>query len=450
MTASRLNFLCLSADSATVERCRGVALEFQYSFSSVGDPGDVLEMESKFHQAQFAVIGAGGGLKKEEIAQMVQIVKHVYTDCFICVVTDRKIPNDAIEFLKKSGANFVMLENEFHETSRLEFVASQVIRASYVPTKISEFAKDSVLDFTLFHLMPLNQKLLPILPKGTPLDEKRLKKLEIVGEVFVRRDEVDRYQHYVETHLGNSAKGLQGRCRAQYLSLCTSHTQLIFNLLDQSEGASFKEGKWLYDRCELLARDLLSTLASVGEAWDVVNNSSLGEFGSVERSPTIAAYSGLLSLMGAMGDAVEVMVAALLADIGMLELNPRISQKIRQTHGLENLTEAELKEYHQHPKISLNRCLDRKLAIKDSVRNIILSTHERVDGKGFPEGRDASEIPLDAMLIQFCEMIDRGAMVKMGQERTSIQEVRQTLVDQEIKDAKIFSYVFLQKIKPVI
>jgi response regulator RpfG family c-di-GMP phosphodiesterase len=221
-------------------------------------------------------------------------------------------------------------------------------------------------------------------------------------------------------------------------------------LIDQSENASFKEGKWLYERCEVLARDLLTTLSAVGEAWDVVNNASLGEFGSVERSPTIAAYAGLMSLLATMGEPVDVMIAALLADVGMLELNPAIARKVRQGHGPDSLSGEEMQEYQKHPRLSLNRCAGKKLPLKENVKEMILCTHERVDGKGFPEGRESAKIPQEAMLIQFSEMIDRGAMVTMGQARTPVQEVRKNLVETEQKSAHIFSYTFLQKIKPVI
>jgi len=258
-SSSRLNFLCVGNESQVLTRCQELATEFEYSFLAVASVDEVLDLDSKYDLVQFVLINAVG-LKKEDMTGIVQTVRQVFKDSFINVIVDRKIPQDVAEFVKKSGANMVLLENEFFETSRLEFIASQIIRASYVPVKLSEFPKDSVLDFTLFHLMPLNQKLLPVLPKGVAFNEARMKKLESVGEVFVRRDEVDRYRAYVESNPDPSGQGLKSRCRAQYLSFCNSHTQLIFLLVDQSENASFKEGKWLYDRCEILARDLLTTL----------------------------------------------------------------------------------------------------------------------------------------------------------------------------------------------
>jgi hypothetical protein len=447
--SSRLHFLCIGEDSAGQARCRELATEFEYSFLAVNAADEVLDLDGKYELVQFVLVNAVH-IKKEELTGIVQTVRQIFKDSFICVIADRRIPQDVAEFIKKSGANMVLLENEFFETSRLEFIASQIIRASYVPVKLNEFPKDSVLDFTLYHLMPLNQKLLPVLPKGTPFSEGRMKKLESVGEVFVRRDEVDRYRHYVESHPDLSGQGLKSRCRAQYLSFCNSHSQLIFLLVDQSENASFKEGKWLYDRCEILARDLLTSLSSVGEAWDVVNNSSLGEFGSVERAPTVAAYAGLMSLLGSIGEPVDVMVAALLSDVGMLELSPKITKKLRQSQDLSKLSEEEQQEYRKHPVISLNRCLSRKLQLKDSIKETILCTHERTDGKGFPEARVAAKIPMEAMLIQFSEMIDREAMVKMGQARAPVQQVRHQILEAELNNAKVFSLGFLQKLKPVI
>ncbi len=449
--SARLNFLCIASAAEAVARCRDIATDFQYSFQTMNSADDLLDdTKNTFEQVQFILVHLANLQKKEEIVGVVQTIRQIHADSYICVIADKKIPPEVAEFAKKSGANMVLLENEFHETSRLEYISSQIIRASYIPVKLSEFKKDTVLDFTLFYLMPLNQKLLPVVPKGSPITESRLKKLETVGEVYVKRDEVDNYRLYVESHPDNSAQGLKSRCRAQYLSFCKAHAQLLFLLIDQSEGASFKEGKWLYERSEILARDLLTSLSAIGEAWEVVNNSSIGEFGSVERSPTVAAYAGLLSLLASISEPVDVMVAALLSDVGMLELHPKISKKMRAAQGVDSLQGEDLADYRKHPVISLSRCMGRKLAIKPEIQEMMMGCHERADGTGFPNAKKGEKIPQGAMLIQFSEMIDRGAMVKMGQEKISVQDVRNKIIQTEMTDAKIFNLGFLQKIKPIL
>ncbi|PIS11207.1 MAG: hypothetical protein COT73_05250, partial [Bdellovibrio sp. CG10_big_fil_rev_8_21_14_0_10_47_8] len=378
--SARLNFLCISSGVNFLKRCQDLATEFEYSFYKIPTVDVLIDEPLPFEQVQIVVLDTIHVSKQEEIIGAVQTARQFLKESFISVIANKKMPSEVASFVKKSGGNHVLLENEFFETSRLEFIASQTIRAAYVPVKLNEFPKDAVLDFTLFHLMPLNQKLLPILPKGSPLSEGRQKKFEGIGEVYVRREEVDLYRAYVDAHQDRSAQGLKSRCRAQYLSLCNSHSQLIFLLTDQSEGASFKEGKWLYDRCELLAKDLLTTLSAVGEAWDVVNNSSLGEMGSVERCPTTAAYSGLLSLLTSVGEPTDVMISSLLSDVGMLELHPRVTKKIRANYGPEALTQEELAEYQKHPIFGVNQCLSRTLALKDSVKQAILGSHEKTDG----------------------------------------------------------------------
>lgn len=448
--AARLNFLYVGADSAGNKRCSDLSLEFQYSYRNIDNADKTLELEGVVEQVQFILLNAVGLEKKEGMAGLVQTIRYVFKDSFICVVADKKIPQEDVDFVKKSGANMVFLENEFFETSRLEFVSSQVIRASYVPVKVSEIPKDSVLDFTLYHLMPLNQKLLPVLPKGSALNEARMKKFEGVGEVYVKRDEVDKYRLFVEAHPDPTAGGLKSRCRAQYLSFCSSHTQLLFLLIDQSENASYKEGKWLYERCEILARDLLTTLSSVGEAWDVVNNSSIGEFGSVERSPTVAAYAGLVSLLASVDEPVDVMVAALLSDVGMLELHPKITKQLRSDGDWMNLKEEDKNEYKKHPLMSLNRCLNRKLQMKDNIKEMILCTHEKIDGTGFPEQRKSHKISEGAQLIQLSEMIDRAGMIKMGQAKAPIADVRKQIVTDQMNEGKTFAFPLLQKVKPLI
>lgn len=448
--SARLNFLYVGGDSSGNKRCKDLCEEFKYSYHNLDNADQCLDLEGVVEQVQMIVMNASGMSQKEGMAAQLQTIRYVFKDGFICVIGEKRIPPDAIEFIKKSGANIVFLENEFYETSRLEFVASQIIRASYVPVKPSEFPKDAVLDFTLHHLMPLNQKLLPVLPKGSPLNEARMKKLEGVGEVYIKREEIDKYKTYVEAHPDPSGGGLKKRCRAQYLNFCSSHSQLMFLLIDQSAASSFKEGKWLYDRCEVLARDLLTTLSAVGEAWDIVNNSSIGEFGSVERCPTIAAYVGLMSLLVSIGDPVDVMVAALLSDVGLLDLHPKISKKMREAGDWKTLPAEDLEIYKKHPLTSLNLCLGRKLQMKDSIREIILCTHERADGKGFPQGRPSEKIPTESQLIQFVEMVDRAGMIKMGQAREDIGQIRKKIFDELIQDGKILNFTLLQSLKPLI
>ena len=223
----------------------------------------------------------------------------------------------------------------------------------------------------------------------------------------------------------------------------------MFLITDAENTNTDKEAKWLSDRCDILSNQLLMTLSKVGEAWDVVNNSSIGEMGSVERAPTIGAYASLISFLTSVGDPRDVMMASLLSDVGMLQLHPEISKKLRESSDLAKLSSDERREYELHPSESLHLCEQKKIQLSDKVKNIILCSHEQISGKGFPNHKK-DKIPEEAMLLQFCELIDREALVRMGHQRRSVQEVRMKILTELFKDGQILSIEFLRKLSPVI
>jgi hypothetical protein len=437
--SQRLNYLLLSQKQEFRQRSEDLAKEFDYSLRIFANIEQFSRERLEVEEIQFVLMDALAIESGEKITESLKALRSLIKGSFLCVVVDKDLIPEPTEALQKAGANLVLFADDIFQESRLEYISSQVIRASYVPVKLAEFPTGSVLDFTLYHLLPLNQKLLPILPKGSRLSEERRQKLEGVTEVYIRRDEIDRYRLYVEARPELLELGLRGRCRAQYLSFCNSHAQLIFFLCDRTQ-TSGKEGKWLFDRCEILAKEMVASLSAIGEAWDVVNNSSLGEFGSVERSPSIAAYAGLLSLSSSLGEPVEVMMTALLAAVGMLRLPPLITKKIRQSHSADGLNDEEREQYQKYPQLSLEQISLRKVHLPDSVREMILNSNER--GK--------KDISAGAMLIQFSEIIDQEAMVRLGRVQRPVREIRRRLIEQEMTQPRIFTPEVLQKIKPLI
>jgi HD-GYP domain-containing protein (c-di-GMP phosphodiesterase class II) len=199
-----------------------------------------------------------------------------------------------------------------------------------------------------------------------------------------------------------------------------------------------------------LARSLVATLSLINDSWEIVNNSAIGEFGSPERSPAIAAYAGLMSLLATLGEPVQVTLAALLADVGMLEMSPELSKKLRQAGRLEGLADDEMEQFMRHPLFSVDRCEARKFPIKDRIKEMILNSHEKADGSGFPQGKKEGHFPVESQLIQFSEMMDRETMIKIGKPRVAVTETRRYLLEAQLNEGKFFSAEVLQKLKPVI
>lgn len=442
-----IDFLSIAKGKDVLERCEEISREFGYVYRNVPSVDVFAERESEFQEVTFILISADDVKVESEIAGMVQVVKQMVPEAYVLVLIDSKLDPSAAVFVKKSGANVVLLANEIKMTSKLEFIASQKIKSSFLPVKVNEMVVDTAIDCALYHLMPLNRKFLPVIRAREKITPERLEKLKSVGEVYVRRDDVEIYQKYANQFEDKSATGLTRRCRAQFLTLLKAYVDLILLISDQSEHASFKEGASLYEKCEQLSGQLMTTLGSVGNAWDVINNSAIGEFGSLERSPAIAAYAGLLSLHGQVGDPTKVMTAVLIADLAMLDLSPQMTRKLRRGESIETLHAEDRQAFQNHPVSSLNKALSRKLQIPDEVKNIILCSHERVDQKGFPSRPRADKIPQESMLIQISEMIDRASLIRLGQTRPQICDIKKQIFEEQAKEGKAFSLLFLEKIR---
>ena len=99
----------------------------------------------------------------------------------------------------------------------------------------------------------------------------------------------------------------------------------------------------------------------------------------------------------------EMETIGLLHDIGKIGINNEILKKARK-----DLTESEWEEIKRHPEIgyqiigAVNEMAD--------MANVILSHHERWDGKGYPKGLIGTEIPKRARLLTICDAYD--AMIR--------------------------------------
>ncbi|MFN9067076.1 MAG: HD domain-containing phosphohydrolase, partial [Bdellovibrionales bacterium] len=331
------------------------------------------------------------------------------------------------------------------------FIASQKIKSSYFPIKADEIREQTQLNFTVLHVMPLNRKFIPIFNSGDEVTGEKAKKLKSINEVYIRREDIEAYRDYLQKFDDKSAAALGRRCRAQFLTLYSSFVDLVFMISDQSEAGSFKLGSELYQKCSSLASELLTTLSATGNAWAIINNSAIGESSSLQRAPAWAAYAGLLSLQSGIGQPVDVMTACLLCDLGMLELNPKVGALTRELSLNEKAYEKwhpeDQNEYFSHPIKGLNLALSRKLPIPDLVKSIILSSHERVDQKGFPHKILPEKIPLESMILQISEILDKKSQIQMGRENKPIALVKQEIFEEHMKDSGQLSRLFLEKIR---
>ncbi len=148
--------------------------------------------------------------------------------------------------------------------------------------------------------------------------------------------------------------------------------------------------KTLYDDVEM-SEDIIFALADLLEAKDIYTR------GHSER---VAKYSVTLARYLGLGEVEQKAIrrGALLHDIGKIGIRESILNKP------EKLSMEEIHHIRSHPARGCEICKGLK-SLQNSL-SIIRNHHERVDGKGYPDGLDLKNISLGARIVAVTDTYD--------------------------------------------
>ncbi len=440
------DLVAISTNPAFIKRCLGLSAEFSFVFADFanadaffGDPGDA-------DRVKCFILDCTSFSNIHEAAGTIQVARQMMDRSYIVCVLDSRVKPEDMELLKKSGANLIMLDNEFTSNSKLEFVSSQIIKSAYIPIKVIDLVPDSSGEFPLYMLMPKNEKYLRIYKPGQNINAQFIGKYSESQELYIHRNDVANWGEYLKTFRGDEETSNARACRGKFLKLQQAFIDLVLMISDQTSSSSFSDGRSLFEDCQKFGTELLDSLSQVKYPWEIINNSSIGDFGSIERATAVAAYAGLLSRRAQVGDPASVMLGALFADIGMILLSPRTTTKVRQDRLLEFDAEEKM-EYEKHPVFSLNQILSKRLQLAEEVKEMILFSHERMDQKGYPNRPGSNKIREDSMLVRLAQEVDQALLLRMGKEKVDFMTSFENFIENKIRDIDGYSLAVLFKVR---
>lgn len=91
------------------------------------------------------------------------------------------------------------------------------------------------------------------------------------------------------------------------------------------------------------------------------------------------------------------------------------------------LTPEEFATVQRHPVIG-GDILEEVNGVPQLIRDIVCYHHERIDGKGYPEGRRGSEIPITARIVAIADAWDAMTSDRVYRPALSLDEARQEMV----------------------
>ncbi|WP_461206726.1 HD-GYP domain-containing protein [Clostridium sp. DL1XJH146] len=160
-------------------------------------------------------------------------------------------------------------------------------------------------------------------------------------------------------------------------------SKMINKLVDEVEG-----------RINYLEESTLTTINVLTSSLEAKDPYTKG------HSVRVAEYSMMIAKKMNMDELYieKLKQAALLHDIGKIGVNEDILNKPG------SLSEEEYNEIKKHPSIAANILGDYE-AFKD-LKEIVISHHERFDGKGYPVGLLGNEIPVGGRILAVADTFD--------------------------------------------
>jgi len=142
------------------------------------------------------------------------------------------------------------------------------------------------------------------------------------------------------------------------------------------------------------------------------------------HSVRVANYAVGIGRALALGSDVMDMIAlgAELHDIGKIGVSESV------LHKAGKLTEAEYRHIMEHPGIGA-RILGPLMRDAPAALAIVRSHHERLDGKGFPDGLKGEAIPLEVRVVTAADSFDAMTSVRPYRPALSVRSAVQELKD---------------------
>ncbi len=137
------------------------------------------------------------------------------------------------------------------------------------------------------------------------------------------------------------------------------------------------------------------------------------------HSERVSHYSVELAKAIHFTDIETVKLSGLLHDVGKVTVDINILNKPGK------LSETEFDEIKKHPVTGSN--ILEMSSVFDPILDIVKYHHERVDGKGYPEGLTLNEIPVGAKIVALADVFDSLTSKRSYRDPMTVEEALQII-----------------------
>lgn len=271
----------------------------------------------------------------------------------------------------------------------------------YFPIRLNTLRPDERVTFKVF--IKVGDKYIQYAHENDPIDTSRVASLKGKGvrKLFILPGDEDTYLNYLETglkSLTNTELHIEKRASLAHDTLVTA-AENAERTLETEEGFNTQKMQM-----NLISDFLFTDKKALKEILKVAGIST----DSNQHAATVSSLALAIAkkLEGfSKEDLFELGTAALLHDIGKNRM------KCDPMKAFEKMTSDEQKAYRNHPQDGADM-LAGKPYISPRILGLIASHEERGHGKGFPEKKDLSKLPVSYQILSLANQFDHFCIQK--------------------------------------
>jgi len=250
------------------------------------------------------------------------------------------------------------------------------------------------LDFNLF---VRNQKahMALFLQSHSLIDQIQKERLKKIDELYVSPDEKENYEHFIENHLQNLLQDTSLTMNEKTDLIYTSTTELTQSLYDNPNALENAQ------KSKNIVTPILESI--IYHDNTVASYIKIIEYDYYTHTHSLNVSIYALCLGAELGLSDEQMTslgrAALLHDLGKSKIEHELVNKDSK------LSDKEFQEIKMHPLFGYNIALNIGITNKE-ILDGIRHHHEKLNGKGYPDGLYSYEITLFPRIISICDIFD--------------------------------------------
>ncbi len=253
----------------------------------------------------------------------------------------------------------------------------------------------SQIDFNLFLTNETKNAMTIFLQSDSAVDGNTKVKLREIEMLYVREDEEERYQAYVDKHLQSIARNSDIPTEQK--------ARLIYEKASETIDAMFNNPESLknVENAQPVVNNFIDIILNDTSAVESLMKITAHDYYTHTHSINVSIYTlSLGSFLGILGKDLEILgMAAILHDLGKSKIDYEIINKNGK------LSDEEFDQMKNHP--SLGHEIALKLGIEDErILTGIRHHHEKMDGGGYPDNIKGDEISYFARIIGVCDVFD--------------------------------------------